>query len=185
MSVPGVMIAAALALLGLATPDARAEDAKVTPLLTHELGDMDGKEVLMLTADDRPPYRRPPLTKELLRGELPESELPMVPEGWYGANNLRLDITGKTTMRFDIMTVGSGTETAVAVQYGNDEWCQLTQPWDWVPARTDLRTVTVELETLSDCSGVEPTSTSRNTLTAVWIWFGGDGSFRLDNVRVE
>jgi quercetin dioxygenase-like cupin family protein len=49
-----MMIAAALALLALATPDARAEDAKVTPLLTHELGDMAGKEVLMLTAEYGP-----------------------------------------------------------------------------------------------------------------------------------
>lgn len=106
-------------------------------------------------------------------------------EGWYGANNFRLDITGRTTMKFDIRTLGSGTETAVAVQYGNDEWCQLTQPWEWVPARTDLRAVTVELETLVDCAGVGPTSTSRNTLTAIWVWFAGDGSFRLDNVRIE
>ena len=106
-------------------------------------------------------------------------------EGWYGANNLRLGITGTTTMRFDVMTLGSGTETAVAVQYGNDEWCQSPQPWEWVPARTDLRTVTVELETLVDCYGAQPTSASRNILTAVWVWFAGDGSFRLDNVRVE
>jgi 3-phenylpropionate/trans-cinnamate dioxygenase ferredoxin reductase component len=39
--------------------------------------------VLMLTADDRPPYRRPPLTKELLRGEVGETDLPIVPEAWY------------------------------------------------------------------------------------------------------
>jgi NADPH-dependent 2,4-dienoyl-CoA reductase/sulfur reductase-like enzyme len=39
--------------------------------------------VLMLTADDRPPYRRPPLTKELLRGELAEPDLPIVPDRWY------------------------------------------------------------------------------------------------------
>jgi 3-phenylpropionate/trans-cinnamate dioxygenase ferredoxin reductase component len=48
------------------------------------------REVVMVTADDRPPYRRPPLTKELLRGELPESELPMVREGWYAANRVEV-----------------------------------------------------------------------------------------------
>ena len=105
-------------------------------------------------------------------------------EGWYGVNGLRLDITGGTTINFDIMTLESGTETAVAVQYGNDEWCQLSQPWDWVPPATELRAVSVDLETL-ECADGEPTARSRNTLTAVWVWFAGKGSFGLDNVRVE
>ena len=42
--------------------------------------------VLMLSADDRPPYERPPLTKGLLRGEIDEHRLPIEPPAWYEAN---------------------------------------------------------------------------------------------------
>lgn len=34
-------------------------------------------EVVLITDDDRPPYSRPPLTKDFLRGESSEDELPM------------------------------------------------------------------------------------------------------------
>lgn len=37
--------------------------------------------VVMVTDDDRPPYRRPPLSKELLRGDVDEAELPLEPAG--------------------------------------------------------------------------------------------------------
>ncbi len=44
--------------------------------------------VLMLTDDDRPPYRRPPLSKELLRGEIEPDELPLEEQGWYAAQGV-------------------------------------------------------------------------------------------------
>lgn len=47
-------------------------------------------EVVILSADDRPPYRRPPLTKELLRGEAGEADLPLEEPAWYAANGVRL-----------------------------------------------------------------------------------------------
>ena len=49
-----------------------------------------GGEVLLLTAEDRRPYRRPPLTKEYLRGELGESDLPLEGPGWYEAHGVEL-----------------------------------------------------------------------------------------------
>lgn len=45
-------------------------------------------DVLMLTDDDRPPYRRPPLSKGLLRGETPEGDLPLEDPGWYPAHGV-------------------------------------------------------------------------------------------------
>ena len=39
--------------------------------------------VLMLTDDERPPYRRPPLSKELLRGDAEPEDLPMEDASWY------------------------------------------------------------------------------------------------------
>jgi len=39
--------------------------------------------VAIITDEHRPPYRRPPLTKELLRGESDESQLPLEDDDWY------------------------------------------------------------------------------------------------------
>jgi 3-phenylpropionate/trans-cinnamate dioxygenase ferredoxin reductase subunit len=44
--------------------------------------------VAIVTDEHRMPYRRPPLTKELLRGEASERELPLEEERWLG----RLDV---------------------------------------------------------------------------------------------
>jgi 3-phenylpropionate/trans-cinnamate dioxygenase ferredoxin reductase subunit len=38
--------------------------------------------VAIVADEQRMPYRRPPLTKELLRGEIDEDELPLEPESW-------------------------------------------------------------------------------------------------------
>ncbi len=51
-------------------------------------------EVVLITDDDRPPYNRPPLTKELLRGESGEDDLPL--------DDLdRVDIVYGTAVRLD------------------------------------------------------------------------------------
>jgi NADPH-dependent 2,4-dienoyl-CoA reductase/sulfur reductase-like enzyme len=46
--------------------------------------------VLMLSADDRPPYERPALTKELLRGEVDEHQLPIEPPAWYADHGVEI-----------------------------------------------------------------------------------------------
>ena len=48
------------------------------------------REVLILSDDDRPPYRRPPLTKEHLRGEMAEAELQLEAGGWYAEHDVGL-----------------------------------------------------------------------------------------------
>lgn len=49
--------------------------------------------VVLLTSDQHPPYARPPLTKDYLRGESSADELPLEPLSWYGEHHvdLRLD----------------------------------------------------------------------------------------------
>ncbi|GAA5158932.1 MULTISPECIES: NAD(P)/FAD-dependent oxidoreductase [Amycolatopsis] len=42
-----------------------------------------GGEVVLLSADTEPPYERPPLSKEFLRGEAGEDELPLAPPHFY------------------------------------------------------------------------------------------------------
>lgn len=44
----------------------------------------------LLAAEPYAPYRRPPLTKEYLRGEVGRAELPMQDPGWYEQNGIEL-----------------------------------------------------------------------------------------------
>jgi 3-phenylpropionate/trans-cinnamate dioxygenase ferredoxin reductase subunit len=46
--------------------------------------------VTILAAESFPPYRRPPLTKEYLRGEIPREELPLEQERWFRENGVEL-----------------------------------------------------------------------------------------------
>ena len=46
--------------------------------------------VTILTAENFPPYRRPPLTKEYLRGEVNRAALPMQGARWYEENAVEL-----------------------------------------------------------------------------------------------
>lgn len=57
--------------------------------------DAGGDGPVAIVADEgRMPYRRPPLTKELLRGESPESDLPLENEEWLDEHGVDL-ITGR------------------------------------------------------------------------------------------
>ena len=44
----------------------------------------------MLSADRYPPYARPPLTKDYLRGESGPDELPLVEPDWYAEHGVEL-----------------------------------------------------------------------------------------------
>ncbi|HEY2719663.1 MAG TPA: FAD-dependent oxidoreductase [Solirubrobacteraceae bacterium] len=46
--------------------------------------------VTIVGREPRPPYRRPPLTKEFLRGEIPAAELPLERDGWYAEHEVEL-----------------------------------------------------------------------------------------------
>ncbi len=46
--------------------------------------------IVLATDDDRPPYRRPPLTKEYLRGDARADALPLEHERWYGEHGVEL-----------------------------------------------------------------------------------------------
>ncbi|WP_217921788.1 NAD(P)/FAD-dependent oxidoreductase [Miltoncostaea oceani] len=64
--------------------------------------------VVLLTADDRPPYRRPPLSKELLRGEIGEGDLPLAADGWYADEGIDVrcgtEVTGIDTSARVVVT---------------------------------------------------------------------------------
>jgi 3-phenylpropionate/trans-cinnamate dioxygenase ferredoxin reductase component len=53
--------------------------------------------VTVLTSEPYAPYNRPPLTKEFLRGEASQEELPLESEGWYGENGVELWLSAVVT----------------------------------------------------------------------------------------
>ncbi|HEX3517983.1 MAG TPA: FAD-dependent oxidoreductase [Solirubrobacteraceae bacterium] len=54
-------------------------------------------EVTLVGEERMLPYRRPPLTKEFLRGELDSSELPIEPGEWFAANDVQLLLGSRVT----------------------------------------------------------------------------------------
>ena len=53
--------------------------------------------VEILASEPYPPYRRPPLTKEYLRGGIPHDELPMQDARWYKENAVELRLSTRAT----------------------------------------------------------------------------------------
>ena len=64
-----------------------------------------GGAVAIVADEQRMPYRRPPLTKEVLRGELDERELPIEPESWLAQNAVALICDEAITITPDARTV--------------------------------------------------------------------------------
>lgn len=59
----------------------------------------DGR-IVLIGAEDRPPYERPPLSKEFLRGEQSLEQGYLRPAEWYAENDIELR-TGATASRID------------------------------------------------------------------------------------
>lgn len=53
--------------------------------------------VEILAAENFAPYRRPPLTKEYLRGEISREDLPMESPAWFWQNNIELHLATPAT----------------------------------------------------------------------------------------
>ena len=62
--------------------------------------------VAIVGDEHRMPYRRPPLTKELLRGESTEEDLPLESESWLAEHDVSL-ISGRA-VALDADAHGSG-----------------------------------------------------------------------------
>jgi len=90
--------------------------------------DYVGDGDVAIVADElRMPYRRPPLTKELLRGEIDEAELPIEPEPWLAEHCVRLiggravaldpdnrtvSLSGGRTLDYETCLLATGAEPA-------------------------------------------------------------------------
>ncbi len=74
--------------------------------------------VLILGREPRPPYHRPPLTKEFLRGEMAAEELPLERDDWYAEHDVELRLgcnVGAIDPRARTVLAGSETMPAEAI----------------------------------------------------------------------
>lgn len=85
-----------------------------------------GDPVVILAAEPHPPYRRPPLTKEFLRGALRRHELPIEDERWFRDQRVELrtatavaalrpaerevDLVGGGTLAYGACVLATGSE---------------------------------------------------------------------------
>jgi 3-phenylpropionate/trans-cinnamate dioxygenase ferredoxin reductase component len=84
-------------------------------------------ELTMLGNETLVPYRRPPLTKEFLRGELDASEILIEPLGWFAEHDIRLRLgceasaidpdagtveADGSTLHADVIVLATGAEPA-------------------------------------------------------------------------
>ncbi|RKQ84894.1 pyridine nucleotide-disulfide oxidoreductase [Solirubrobacter pauli] len=108
-------------------------------------------DVTLLTPELVLPYQRPPLSKDFLRGEVDDSDLPIEAEAWYaehgvtvrlGAEVATLDAASKTltlgsgeTLSYDACVLATGAEPSILPVPGATE--------DWVLVLRTLATARV------------------------------------------
>ena len=71
--------------------------------------------VTLISADEFPPYNRPPLSKDFLRGESDESDLPLEEEVFYKSNEIEVILdTEATALRphQHLLTLSNGSDLA-------------------------------------------------------------------------
>jgi len=100
--------------------------------------------------------------------------------GWFGISPLpaTLDLSGKSTIRYDLRTTAAGTSASIAVQTGDAwTWCQST--FGWVNPDTTT-TVSIDLTTAMSCD-----ATALADVRVIYVWFSGGGTFDIDNLHAE
>jgi 3-phenylpropionate/trans-cinnamate dioxygenase ferredoxin reductase component len=108
-------------------------------------------DVTMITGETALPYNRPPLSKDFLRGEMEDSELPIEDEAWYQDHDVTVRLGGEVerldphtralilgsgeTLRYDACVLATGAEPKVLPIPGATE--------DWVLLLRSLATARV------------------------------------------
>ena len=111
-----------------------------------------GGLVAIVADEGRMPYRRPPLTKELLRGESTEADLPLEDEGWLDAHRVdlvagravaldtdgrRLTLSGGRELEYVSCLLATGAEpTRLPVPGGDRPWVHVIRTAEHVRGLT-------------------------------------------------
>lgn len=101
--------------------------------------------------------------------------------GWIGVTfPAPIDLTGRTHIKADIKTLGTGTSQDISLQIGPGfEWCQGN--FTFVNANT---TATTDVDMIGAFS-CDISTMPMNDVRGMYIFFSGNGTFYLDNVRAE
>src|SRR5665648_748768 len=100
-------------------------------------------------------------------------------DGWFGVDQGGVDLTGRTTLSFDLDSATAGSSFNYALKLGPDwTWCQGAD-WVWVDPSTVPTTVNLDLTTMSpECQALA------SDFKGLLIYFQ-NGVFEIDNVRVS
>ena len=91
-----------------------------------------------------------------------------------------VDLTGKTHVKADIRTLGTGTSQDISLQIGPAfEWCQGN--FTFVQPNTTA-TTDVDLVSAFSC---DISTRPMNDVRGMYVFFSGNGTFYLDNVRAR
>lgn len=101
--------------------------------------------------------------------------------GWLGVTfPAPVNLTGKTHLKADIKTLGAGTSQSIVLQIGPSfEWCQGN--FTFVNANS---TATTDVDLIGAFS-CDISTRPMDDIRAMYIFFSGNGTFYLDNVRAE
>jgi len=144
--------------------------AGATAAATLRSEGFDGR-VVLIGAEEHPPYERPPLSKEYLRGERSFDEVAVRPEGWYAENGIELRLgtrveeirpregdvrlAGDTTIPYDALLIATGSRNR-----------RLDVPGVDLPGVVDLRRV-------GDADRIREAATSGARVVCVGMGFVG------------
>jgi alpha-galactosidase len=99
---------------------------------------------------------------------------------WFG-HAVSLDLTGASTIKFDLKAAGTGSVGEIALQVGDGyTWCQ-GGLWTWTDPGAS-RTVARSLSQIGCPAGV---TLDPAQIRAVWVFLNGGGDVWIDNLRVE
>jgi 3-phenylpropionate/trans-cinnamate dioxygenase ferredoxin reductase subunit len=85
------------------------------------------RPVVLLCAEARPPYRRPPLTKEFLRGRTTVEELPIERDAWYASRAIDVRLAAPV-VAVDAAARVVVTERGEELAYGDCVLCTGSEP---------------------------------------------------------
>jgi len=100
-------------------------------------------------------------------------------DGWFGVDQGGVDLTGRTTLSFDVDSATVGTSFNYALKLGPDwTWCQ-GSTWVWVDPSAVPTTVNLNLTEMSpECQAMA------SDFKGIQIFFN-PGTFVIDDVRVS
>ncbi|WP_392675161.1 NPCBM/NEW2 domain-containing protein [Streptomyces sp. LN785] len=100
---------------------------------------------------------------------------------WFGGPlDNPLDLSGVSSIKFDVKAGTTGTSAEIAVQTGDSSWCQASL-WTWVTPGSS-KTITRRIGQISCPTGV---SLEDSPITSVWVFLNSGGDHVVDNIRTE